>query len=193
MKNDNNIYYGKDGRLRIYVKETKKTVSYPKYLMEETLGRDLLPNEVVHHIDENPLNNDISNLKLMTLDEHSRHHKTKYHDVTAVCGWCGKEFIWTGLQQQRFYCERRTGRHYSENPFCSRSCSGKYGRHIQSANETQGCGCRRKLTDDQIRYTREKYKPGDKKYGGRALAREFGVDQSVIQLIIKGVTYKDIY
>lgn len=52
MKNKDSIYHGKDGRLRVYVKETKKTISYPKYLMEKELGRALLPNEAVHHIDD---------------------------------------------------------------------------------------------------------------------------------------------
>ena len=31
--------------------------------MEEKLGRKLLPNEQVHHIDENPLNNNLDNLE----------------------------------------------------------------------------------------------------------------------------------
>lgn len=192
MKNEDSIYYGKDGRLRVYVKETKKTISYPKYLMEKTLGRALLPNEMVHHIDKNPLNNDISNLKLMTLDEHSRSHMTKYYDTTAICGWCGNEFKWSGIQQSRFYSERRTGRHSSEKPFCSRECSGKYGRHLQTTNGTLDRSPKRKLTNDQIRYIRENYKPGDRKYGSRALAKELGIDRSAISLIINGVTYKDV-
>lgn len=39
--NDINIYHGKDGRLRVYVKSTQKTISYPKYLMEKAIGREL--------------------------------------------------------------------------------------------------------------------------------------------------------
>ena len=35
-----------------------------RYVMEQHLGRYLEPNEVVHHIDENPSNNDIGNLRL---------------------------------------------------------------------------------------------------------------------------------
>ena len=52
-------------------------------IMEKHLGRYLkyygrgnAENEVVHHIDKNRLNNNISNLQLMTLREHSiLHHK----------------------------------------------------------------------------------------------------------------------
>lgn len=44
-------------------------------VMEEHIGRKLKPNEVVHHIDFNKINNDISNLKLMTRGEHSSLHR----------------------------------------------------------------------------------------------------------------------
>lgn len=37
-----------------------------RLVMEQHLGRYLLPNEVVHHKDENPSNNDISNLELFS-------------------------------------------------------------------------------------------------------------------------------
>lgn len=37
-----------------------------RYLMEQHLGRYLEPGEVVHHIDGNPSNNAIENLRLFT-------------------------------------------------------------------------------------------------------------------------------
>lgn len=66
----NNIYLCKDGRIRIYDKETKKVLSYPKYLMEHYLGRPLKIDEEVHHKDGNPLNNDLSNLEIRHHGEH---------------------------------------------------------------------------------------------------------------------------
>ena len=39
--------------------------------MEKKLGRKLRPNEIVHHIDGNASNNDVSNLKVMTRAEHN--------------------------------------------------------------------------------------------------------------------------
>lgn len=188
-ENGDSIYHGKDGRLRVYIRETGKTISYPKYLMEKELGRELSPDEHVHHIDLNPLNNDLSNLKVMVSSEHTREHLTKYYDTTAICGWCGKEFLWTDLQQQRFYSERRTGRHKSLSPFCSRECAGRYGRQKQFENGA--CSNLRKLTDEQVRYIRANYTPYDKNYGARALARQFGVDKSVIEKIAQGRTYKE--
>jgi hypothetical protein len=43
--------------------------------MEQYLGRKLKSNEVVHHIDGDKFNNDLSNLQLMTREEHSRLHQ----------------------------------------------------------------------------------------------------------------------
>lgn len=46
-----------------------------RLIMEEHLGRKLKSSEVIHHIDGNKLNNDISNLKVMTRGEHSKLHR----------------------------------------------------------------------------------------------------------------------
>lgn len=72
----------KDGRIRcvlVFNDGTKKTISYPKLIMENYLGRKLQPEEQVHHIDENPLNNDISNLMIIPRGEHQRQHSTGKH------------------------------------------------------------------------------------------------------------------
>ena len=50
-----------------------------RYLMEQHLGRKLTQNEVVHHKDGNPLNNDLSNLEIMPLSEHARMHQLGKH------------------------------------------------------------------------------------------------------------------
>ena len=42
---------------------------------EKMLGRYLLPGEYVHHIDLNKLNNDESNLVVLTRREHASHHR----------------------------------------------------------------------------------------------------------------------
>lgn len=44
-------------------------------LMEERLGRRLLPDEVVHHIDRDRSNNSIDNLALVTRSGHARLHR----------------------------------------------------------------------------------------------------------------------
>ena len=46
-------------------------------IVEQRIGRRLLPNEIVHHDDEDRGNNDPSNLILMTRAEHSRMHRRR--------------------------------------------------------------------------------------------------------------------
>lgn len=135
---DINVYKCKDGRTRAYIKETKKVISYPRLLLEEKIGRELYKNEQVHHIDGNPLNNNIDNLEVSLLGEHQRYHSpSKYFDIVAVCAWCGKEFTWTAVQQRRHYGNRNRRREVGK-PFCSKSCSGTYGTYIQNMSKNAG-------------------------------------------------------
>ncbi len=50
-----------------------------RLVMEQHLGRYLEPTEVVHHIDGNPRNNDISNLRLYP--SHSEHIATEHPNI----------------------------------------------------------------------------------------------------------------
>ena len=47
-----------------------------RLLMEQYLSRDLTKDEVVHHKDENPCNNNLDNLQVMTRSEHMTFHRT---------------------------------------------------------------------------------------------------------------------
>lgn len=47
-----------------------------RYIIEHEIGRKLDKNEVVHHIDHNKNNNDISNLVVMSRSEHTKLHAT---------------------------------------------------------------------------------------------------------------------
>jgi hypothetical protein len=48
-------------------------------IMQDHLGRLLSPEEIVHHKDGNKQNNEISNLELMTQNQHARHHAPEMH------------------------------------------------------------------------------------------------------------------
>lgn len=50
---------------------------YYRHLMEQHLGRELLPIEQVHHKDGNPLNDTLGNLELMDIRDHSSLHSRK--------------------------------------------------------------------------------------------------------------------
>ena len=59
--------------VRIYVDGKQKRLH--RYLMEQKLGRPLMNNEVVHHIDGNKFNNSIDNLELISRSKHMSIHK----------------------------------------------------------------------------------------------------------------------
>lgn len=140
-------YTGKDGRQRIVIYENgnRKTVSYPKYLVETKLGIKLEKSETVDHIDGNFLNNDFSNLRVVCRAEHA-------HDdcnmivkkiILVNCLFCGKQF------------EYNTAKRYSTGSFCSNVCSGKYGKLIQT----------NKIKKIELRYIpKEYYKPKNFKH-----------------------------
>ncbi len=52
-----------------------KKVADHRAAMEVELGRPLRPNEVVHHLDGDKLNNSIENLAVLSRDEHQRLHQ----------------------------------------------------------------------------------------------------------------------
>jgi hypothetical protein len=62
MKYKRGIKHGKKGYIH-------------RLVMEEKLGRALLPDEIVHHIDRNTHNNSPENLTVMTSDDHINFHK----------------------------------------------------------------------------------------------------------------------
>lgn len=65
-----------------------------RLVMERIIGRPLLPEEVVHHIDRNRLNNLPDNLQLMSQSEHAAMHQAEAsavrwahrHDACVACG-----------------------------------------------------------------------------------------------------------
>lgn len=103
------------------------TRSYPKFIMENYLGRYLEKDETVDHIDKNPLNNDISNLQVLKRSEHASLDAIRRGDLRVKCHYCGKEFVINGIKQSQSN-RKRTGY------FCSKRCVGKYGKSIQIGN-----------------------------------------------------------
>ena len=51
-----------------------RKIAEHRYVMELKLGRKLTSDEIVHHVDGNPLNNDPDNLVILSRSEHQRLH-----------------------------------------------------------------------------------------------------------------------
>ena len=115
-----------------YDKDKKQVVPYARYLMEQHLGRKLNKDEEVHHKDHDKTNDVIENLEVANSTEHRKHHNPlKYQDTIEHCYVCGKEFTFTAKQHQNKYRERNRKPNTVDKYFCSRKCSGIYGKQIQ--------------------------------------------------------------
>lgn len=64
-----------DSQGYIKVEKNGKTVPMHRWLMEQHLGKKLLPSQIVHHINEDKSDNRIENLEVMDRGDHIRLHK----------------------------------------------------------------------------------------------------------------------
>lgn len=116
-------------------------VGYHRYIVEQEIGRYLLPTEIVHHIDGDVDNNDPLNLEITNHSEHTRRHKsTGVTYVFLECAECRKKF-----EREK----RKISKNIKRN-FCSRSCANKYYvpkrikkiiEHNTEDRYRQGCRC----------------------------------------------------
>ena len=58
-----------------YVSIHGRKIALHRWVTEQMLGRTLSADEVVHHVDGDPLNNDPDNLVVLTRAEHARLHR----------------------------------------------------------------------------------------------------------------------
>jgi len=122
-------YRRQDGRQIVIIKQDNgksRTVSYPKFIMEQHLGRILDPDlESVDHLDFDFNNNDISNLRLVPRDQHSADDTRRVKLIDLECDMCGEKF------QRSPRIIRDKAKKGNTGKFCSRKCSGKYSRKLQ--------------------------------------------------------------
>ena len=100
------------------IKTNGEWVLEHRHIMEQHIGRKLLQEEHVHHIDGNQKNNNIANLAILSNGEHTiLHHKGCEHLVVS-CTNCKKLFEVTARY------ERFKRKHNKYGLFCSRKCVG---------------------------------------------------------------------
>jgi hypothetical protein len=104
----------------------RRTVSYPKWIMECQVGRPLDQNlETVDHWDTDKENNSLDNLRIIERSEHSANDTRRVKLVKFNCAWCDKEF------ERSPRLIRDKAKKNKAGPFCSRQCAGRYSRQLQ--------------------------------------------------------------
>ncbi len=124
-------YVRKDGRqiiLKYFDDGRRTTQSYPRYIWEQHYKCELQISYDVHHIDGDPFNNDIDNLSLVLHSLHAEEHAQYPKNAFVMCIWCKLTFTMT---RKQLSTRRRDCTKGKQGPFCSRRCSGKYGKQRQ--------------------------------------------------------------
>ena len=121
---------------------TKKgLIQEHRLIAEEIVKRHLNPEEIVHHIDGNTINNKVSNLMVFaTANEHSAFHLGSpawsndgiiWHSSKIIhvkkCQYCGKLYITKESSHKKI----------SNSKYCSKTCSdkSKYAKNIERISE----------------------------------------------------------
>jgi len=91
---------------------------YHRYVVAESLQRNLLPTEVVHHKDGNRKNNSLNNLEITDISVHARGHIEERgvtlngyelmsdNEKHSVCQMCGNKFKRNSRKRKK-YCSKR--------------------------------------------------------------------------------------
>ena len=164
------------GRRRVDLINNSKdrtTISYARYLMCINIGYILDKAYEVDHIDGDCNNDDISNLQILTKEEHlkktTKEVTTGRSVRTLSCICCGKDF------------EREVRNIRNSRSICSRSCNGKLSTNLKAKSKA--------LTYEEVLDIRSLFVKGDKVYGIAGLARLFGVSKNTLSKAIYDEDY----
>lgn len=94
-------------------KQDRTTISFARYLVSVKEKRFLESNEHVDHIDNDPTNDSLNNLQILSPTENNRKsHKKGETMYSFVCPVCHKDFQLSARQSHK------------KTPTCSRRCGG---------------------------------------------------------------------
>lgn len=119
---------GREHVVIIYPDGRKSSVSYPKFLVENSMGKYLEKDETIDHLDTNIDNNSPENLVVKARKDHIIEDVRRYKEQAFVCPQCHTQFSLTGKELHWAISNRKKDK---AGPFCGRSCAGKYGKEIQ--------------------------------------------------------------
>ncbi len=116
-------YTRPDGRKHVIhydeVTGKRRTQSYPRYLMEQHLGRELTPEEQVDHINNDFTDDRIENLQLLTQKQNLDKSRKPAQMIECICPFCKVSFsIPYRTYKQNQIKQGKAG------PYCSRQCAG---------------------------------------------------------------------
>lgn len=139
------------------------SISYPKWLMEQFLGRKLEDWETVDHIDRDFTNDSLDNLRVINKKEHISDDVKRVKKIKFNCVFCGMPGERSPKDWDNNIKKGKSG------PFCSKSCVGKYKRllqlnKIQKINPPELCEREYFYVEKEIpknNYTPEDYKRFD--------------------------------
>lgn len=118
--NNSNASKGTKGKTR--------TISYPKALKEIELNRRLKNHETVDHHNRNFTDDRSVNLNILPRNDHASLDAVRVAVFPVTCVECGNEFL-PSATQMNIVSVNKAG------PFCSKSCSGKYGARVQNGGK----------------------------------------------------------
>lgn len=82
------------------------------------------PKHFIHHVDHNPLNNDLANLALVAAGEHTKLHWAERQPGFLICEHCGDDF---------------RSRAWAGERYCSNACKAAARRESGVDNEQRTC------------------------------------------------------
>lgn len=107
--------------VQIFYKDgTKKTTTYARYLIEQSIGRSLNENEEVDHKDDDKTNDSLENLQILSHKENVDKMNRKYYgrkNFKFICPACNKEAI------KYFAIVLYVWNNGSSGPFCTQNCA----------------------------------------------------------------------
>lgn len=127
-------YLCRDGRKRVDVVAGSyvKSCLLARVRLEVKIGRRLREGETVDHINGDKTLDTYENIQLLSLSENASKAADKLLPLPMNCALCKREFTPTKEQ-----CKPSHHRNKKSGPFCSRRCSGRYGKHVQLTGETK--------------------------------------------------------